>query len=57
MRQEKMTHSILWMDLFRKTERKKKISGTAEVETILGLIAELKEIISNNACQYGAATA
>ena len=34
--QKKMTQTILRIDLFRKTESMKKISGIAEVETILG---------------------
>ena len=34
--QAQMTHTTLWIDLFGKTESRKKISEIAEVETILG---------------------
>ena len=35
--QEKVTHTMLWMDLFRKTVRKKKISVRTKIKTIVGI--------------------
>ncbi len=37
MCQEKTTHTILWMEIFRKIEIKKKTSGAAKSEEALGI--------------------